>query len=281
MCQKTITASLFFLLLTEFAASQLLRRPAAAGYTSTGVYSLNQADVFSFTTNQAALAQLKNSSAGVYAERKFLLRELAYYHAVAGFITPSGNVGVKAGYFGFTEYNEAQLGLAYARKLGTKVDIGVQFNYNSIRIPSYGNASAISVELGTIWHLSEKLHTGIQVNNPVGGKFGKEDPDSYREEKLPSVYTIGFGYEASEKFFVSAELVKEEDQPVNINAGLQYKFIPRVFARAGVSTATSTIWAGAGLFFPSFRIDVTSAWHPQLGVTPGLSLLFNFRKKES
>jgi hypothetical protein len=126
-----------------------------------------------------------------------------------------------------------------------------------------------------VLHITDKLHVGVHVNNPVGGKFGKD-----QQEKLASVYTFGLGYEASEKFFVSAEIIKEEDQPVNVNAGLQYKFLSRLLARAGMSTSTSTAWLGIGLTLKSFRVDVTSAYHPQLGITPGVLLLFNFNAKE-
>ena len=255
-----------------FLQAQTLRRPIAASYTGLGAYSLNHVDVFSFTANQASLAQLKNSSAGVYGERRFLLAELNNYTAVIGLPTNSGNFAVKANYAGFSEYNETQLGLAYARKLGSKIDVGLQFNYNSIRINSYGNASAIGFELGAILHLTEKLHAGLQVNNPVGGKFGKD-----QQEKLSSVYTFGFGYDASEKFLVSAEIQKEEDQPVNVNAGFQYKLIPQLLVRAGMSSATSSAWLGVGLTVKSFRLDVTTSYHPQLGITPGILMLFNFK----
>lgn len=263
---------LFFLLLIAVNASaQTLRRPLSANYTGMGAYSLNHADVFSFTANQASLAQLKNSAAGVYGERRFLLSELNNYTAAIGLTTNSGNFGLKANYSGFSDYNETQIGLAYARKLGSKVDVGAQFNYNGIRISSYGNATAVSFEVGTILHVTDKLHAGIHVANPVGGKFGKD-----QQEKLSSVYTIGLGYEASEKFFISAEIEKEENQPVNVNAGFQYKFIPQLMVRAGISSATSSAWVGLGLTIKSFRIDITSSYHQQLGITPGLLLLFNF-----
>lgn len=255
--------------------SQHLRRPIAVAYTGLGAYSINHSDVFSFTANQASLAQLKNAGVAVYGERKFLLSELNSYTAVFGLPTQSGNFGLKAGYYGFSDYNETQLGLAYGRKLGDKVDLGAQFNYNGIRIAGYGNDAAISFELGTILHLTDKLHAGIHVNNPVGGKFGKD-----QQEKLSSVYTIGIGYEASDKFFVSTEMIKEEDQPVNVNAGFQYKFLPQLLTRMGISTATSTGWMGIGLSWKSFRVDITAAYHPQLGITPGLLLLFNFKKSE-
>lgn len=192
--------------------------------------------------------------------------------AVAGMPTHSGNFGLKATYSGFTDYNETQLGLAYARRLGKKVDIGTQFNYNGIRIAGYGNASAISFELGSILHITEKLHAGVQVNNPVGGKFGKE------QEKLPSVYSFGLGYEASEKFLLTVEVEKEENQPVNVNAGVQYRFIPQLQVRAGVSSAASVVWAGVGINVKSVRIDISSSYHPQLGITPGLLLLFGINK---
>jgi hypothetical protein len=254
--------------------AQIIRRPVAAPYIGLGAYSFNHTDIFSYTSNQASLAQIKNAAAGVYAERRFMLNELNNYNAAIALPTHSGNFGLEAGYSGFSDYNETQLGLAYARKLGNKADVGVQFNYNGIRVAGYGSASAISFEAGTIFHLTEKLHTGFHVKNPVGGKFGKE-----QQEKLPSVYTVGFGYDASEKFFFSAEIVKEENQPVNVNAGLQYKFIPQLLARAGISSATSSVWLGLGLSFGSFRLDVATSYHPQLGISPGLLLLFNFKQK--
>ncbi len=271
--KKTDKWLLFFILLTALHSDcQTFRRPVAAGYTGLGAYSLNHVDVFSFTTNQASLAQLKNGSAAVYGERKFFLGELNNYTAVIGLPTASGNFAFKANYSGSSDYNETQLGLAYGRKLGSKVDAGAQFNYQGIRIAGYGNASDISFELGTILHVTDRLHAGIHVNNPVGGKFGKD-----QQEKLSSVYSFGFGYDASEKFLVSAEIEKEEDQPVNVNAGMQYKFLPQLLARLGMSTATSSAWLGIGLTIKSFRMDITTGYHPQLGVTPGLLLLFNFK----
>ena len=219
---------------------------------------------------------MKNASAGVYGERRFMLDELSLYQLAIGVPTNSGNFGVKAGYFGFSDYNESQIGLVYARRLGSKVDIGVQFNYNGILVSGYGNSTAINFEIGTIFHLTDKLHAGVHAYNPVGGKYGKNS-----EEKLASIYTVGLGYEASDKFFVSTEIEKEENQPVNINGGIQYKFLPQFMARAGISTNTSNVYAGVALFLKTFRLDIVASYHPQLGVTPGLMLIYNFSKNNN
>jgi hypothetical protein len=266
--------SLFFILTITCSAGlkgQYLSRTLTGN--GLGAYSLRHTDVFSLIANPASLAQLKNISAGIAAERKFLLQELNSYRAVIAVPTGSGNFGLQASYAGFNEYNETGAGLVYGRKLGTKLDMGAGFHYHEIRISSYGNASAISFETGAILHLTEKLHTGFHIDNPVGGKFGEES-----QEKLPSVYTIGFGFDASEKFYTSIEIEKEEDQPVNVNAGLEYKFIPQLVLRAGISSATSSAWAGVGFIVKTFRIDVMTGYHPQLGISPGLLILFNLEK---
>jgi hypothetical protein len=196
--RRILLLFILVLLKTSLLQAQTLRKPISANYIGLGAYSLNHVDVFSFTSNQASLAQIQQASAGVYGERRFLLSELNNYSVAIALPTSSGNFGLKTNYYGFSDYNETQLGLAYGRKIGNKIDIGAQFNYHSIRIAGYGNASTISFELGTVMHVTDRLHAGVHVANPVGGKFGKD-----QQEKLSSVYTIGLGYDASEKFFIA------------------------------------------------------------------------------
>ncbi len=261
---------ILIILISSLCNSQTLRRPAATNYIGLGAYSIHHADIFSFTLNPSSLAQLKNPSAGVYAERRFMISELNNYIAAFALPTKSGNFGMKTYYFGFNEYNETLLGLVYSRSLGNKLDIGASFNYHLIRIAGYGSSAAINFELGTVLHLTENLHAGLVIENPAGGKFGLE-----QKEKLPLLYTIGIGYDASPKFLLTTTIEKEEDRTVNVNAGFQYKFIPQLLARAGISTATSSVWMGLGLSMRALRVDITIHYHPRLGLTPGLSLLIS------
>ncbi|UEG48502.1 hypothetical protein LK994_07620 [Ferruginibacter lapsinanis] len=264
----------FFLLLQTETFSQALRQPLSASYLGLGAYSTQHQDVFSYLGNQASLAKIETAGVGVYGERRFMLNETSLYAASVAIPSKMGNFGVNMKYFGFKNYNENQLGLAYARSLGSKVDVGVQFNYYGYKVPSYNSASTVDFEIGLITHLTDKLNAGIHVYNPIGGKFSKTD------EKLTAAYKLGMGYDASDKFFVGAEIVKEEDFPVNVNAGIQYRFMKQLFARAGISSATSASYAGVGLAWNNFRLDVSGSYHPQLGWSPGLLLIMNFGKKE-
>jgi len=253
------------------AAAQTARRPLSSAYTRLGAYSFHHSDIFSSAGNQAALAAIKKPTAGVFGEKRFLVNELSFYQLAAAVPASSGSFGINATYYGFSDYNEMNAGLAYGRNLGDKVRIGAQFNYYAIRISGYGSSSTVIAEAGAVFKLTEKLFSGIHVFNPAGGKFGKN-----QEEKLASVYTVGFGYEVSENIFASAEIEKQEDQPVNVNAGFQYKIWPRLLTRAGISTAASTFYFGLGVPVKKMRIDVTAVFHQRLGVTPGLLLIYQF-----
>ena len=268
--RKYIFIAAIVFLISADIFSQALRQPVAAVYLGLGSYSTQHDDVFSYLNNQAALAQIKNVTAGVYGERRFLLTATSLYTAAIAIPTKNGNFGINIKYSGFKNFNENQIGLAYARSLGKKCDVGVQFNYYSYKVPSYNSAATVNFEIGAIVHLTDKLNMGLHVYNPVGGKFSKTD------EKLTAAYTVGLGYDVSDNFFISTEIVKEEDFPVNVNTGIQYRFMKQFFVRAGIASATSTGYAGAGVSWNNFRLDVTGSYHPQLGLSPGLLFIFNF-----
>jgi hypothetical protein len=256
------------------AAAQSLRYPQAAPYIGQGAYSYHFVDVFSATANQAALARLPVAGGGIYTERRFLLEQLTSYSAIAAMPTSLGGWGIAAHYLGSGEFNESQVGLAYGKKLG-QVDLGVQFNYAMIRAAGYGSDGAVTVEIGTLWHITEQVHIGMHLFNPSGGKFGKQG-----QEKMAWVYKTGGGYEISEKLLLSADMIKAEDKPVNVQVGMQYVPDKRFFIRAGMATATTSPFLGAGWAWKNIRTDITASYHPQLGITPGLLLIFNAKKKD-
>ncbi len=272
---KTITALLLCgILHFNTAIAQSLRYAIALPYIGLGAYSKQHTDPFSFTRNQAALAQVQHGGVGAFGERRFLLAETSSYVFVAVFHTKMGNIGLQGNYAGFKNFNENKIGLAYARSLGSKVDVGIQFNYYSYRIPSYPGASSMNFEAGVIMHFTEQLHGGIHVYNPVGGKLVKAG-----NEKLAALYNIGLGYDASRIFFVSTEVIKEEGKPVNCIAGMEYRFADKFFVRLGMMSESTTLFAGAGLAWNELRLDVSASYHPQLGFSPGILLITNFKGK--
>lgn len=253
---------------------QIIKQPLMVGYPGSGAYSQNFSDIFSATTNEASLAQLKTAGFGVYTERRFLLAELTSCTAVVAFPSSSGVFGFEGDYFGSAAFNESELGFIYARKITAKIDIGTKFNYYSIRIPGYGSPYSINFEAGALFHLTDKLHAGIHVYNPAGSELRKTS-----KEKLASVYISGVGYEVSEMVFIYGEIVKQQGEAVYVNAGFQYNLQKSLFIRTGISSLANNNYAAIGLQLNFARIDINVNYHPQLGFTPGLLLLFNLKKQ--
>ncbi|MEO8720316.1 MAG: hypothetical protein ABI297_09620 [Ginsengibacter sp.] len=265
----------FFLIASNISDAQSLRKPVSAPFIGLGAYSVNHANIFSMTSNQAALVQIENPSIGFYGEKRFLLAETNRYTAIIAVPTKEGNFAFQADYFGYKNYNESQLGIGYAKRLGPKLDLGIKFNYYSFRIPGFESPSTVNFEIGAICHFTEKLNGGIHFYNPVGGRLSKTE-----NEKLSAVYSFGMGYEASENFLISAEIVKTEDLPINLNAAIAYNFSKQFFATFGVASENESPFAGFGISWDGFRLDVSASYHPQLGISPGLMFIMNFKPKQ-
>lgn len=207
---------------------------------------------------------------GIYAERRFMLKELDRYAAAIAIPFRHGGVGISALHTGSSHYRESQLGLAYGRALGESVSLGVQFNYHLISIAGYGNSGAMHAEIGSIIHLTDNLHAGVHVYNLLNSKLKNE-----MSRKLPAIYTLGLGYELSESIYMSAEVAKEEGQPVNMNIAVHYSLVKQLFLRGGIATGSNQFFFGTGMKWKNARMDVVGTYHPQLGVTPSLLLIFS------
>lgn len=279
MQMKSVLILLFFLFTFNFAGAQSVRYAISLPYIRLSAYSKQHNHALSFTGNQASLAQIKQAGAGLFGERRFLLKETSAYTLGASLPTRLGNTGLQLNYSGFRNFNEYKIGLAYARQLGKAISVGVQFNYYSYRVPAYGNASALNFEIGAMMHVTDKLNAGVHVYSPVGGKLRKRQAlAGAGEEKTAPAYRAGLGYDASDKFFIAAEISKEEDKTVNITAGLHYRFAKQFFAQAGFMSESATVWAGAGVAWKNLRLDISFSHHPQLGFSPGILLIVQRKK---
>lgn len=276
MALKKTIALFYTCFISLYVFSQNNRALFYIPYAEMTTYAISQQDAFSFIGNQAALAQFNKLNIGAFAERRFLLKENSTYCFAAAMPTQQlGNFGVTVNYAGFSGYNEFSTGLAYAKKLGTKVDMGVRFNYYGYRIPQYGGASTVYFEGGTILHLTDKLNCGLHVNNPLGRKIGKTN------ESLSAVYKMGMGYEASEHFFIGVDISKENSMPVNVTGGFQYQFNKRFFARMGFRSDIGSAFGGAGISWGKWRLDVATNYHPQLGASPSIMFIYQSQKEST
>jgi hypothetical protein len=279
-CQKRATVRIIGLVIglfcLFFGKAQTTLQPMGARYLTLGAYTQNGLDVYAAQANAASLAGLKQSGVSTYAERRFGLDNMNLYTFSGAIVTGSGTFGLQGAYFGFAESNQTQMTLAYGRKISKTIEVGGSFHYHNISQSGiYGNSTAITGSASLRMKLSDKITAGLNLFNPVRATWSKTT-----DERLPVRYTVGLGYDASDKFLITTELEKEEGQNLNVNLGFQYSILPQLFFRGGIATQTSNYFGGIGLNLKDFRIDIATSYHPQLGLTPGVLLLLNLGKQK-
>jgi hypothetical protein len=171
-------------------------------------------------------------------------------------------------------YQQANLGLAYGRKLSDVINIGMELKYDNISIPNYGKAGIITVAGGGCWQLGKGICSGIYFQRAVKSKFGID-----KEEQWPGLYSLAFGYDVSPRFFMGLEFEKTEDRPVSVNSWMQYHVAEQVSVSIGLASANTMIVAGVTYLLRSFELAIMSAYDQQLGVSPSLRTVFYFKQK--
>ncbi len=272
---KTLRRIIWFLIVIPIiggwltAASQIVQGCPLLKYPEAGTYSTHFNNAFSFSGNLAQLSGYHQITGALFSERRYLLEQVQNSTAVIAIPSGVGGFGLEINSYGFAGYRESRFGIAYGRKLSESVSIGAGFHYDMIQVSGYGNAAAPGIAIGLLLHPTEKVVIGFGVTDPVGGSFGKSSTT-----RLGSRFQLGVGYEASEQVMISAEIIKQEDHPVCLNALFEYRFAKQFISVLGVLTDTGSPYFGLGWQWKQFRLDLSASYHVQLGFSPGLLLVF-------
>lgn len=274
MKKLLLLSSATFLIFSVFASGDNFTAGARA--TALGDASVTFSDVFSTTTNQAGLAYMDKYSIGIYTDRKFLNAAINNFNlGVAIPVKKVGAFGISANYYGYKYYNETKIGLAYARGFGTKVSIGVQFDYLRLSVFEAGSRNFFTVEAGLQYKPWKVLTIGAHIYNPIPYKVEK-----VYGERLPTILKFGLGYEPSPKVLLAAEYEQDIHYKPQFKGGIEYRPIKYFTLRGGVQTSPFSACFGFGVNVVGLNLDVSGSYHPVLGFTPQLALIYSFKGKK-
>ena len=246
--------------------------------------SVMLADIWSGHHNQAGLASVSEISGGIYYENRFAVKELGLNAAVIALPVNlwGGSVfGLSFSYFGYSMYNDIKVGLAYAKKLGERYSVGIQFDYLRTSIgEDYGNRGTIAVEVGLQAELIDDLNIGVHIFNPTRAKAVQyEIQDVVTTERIPTILRFGLSYTFSEKVILTIEAEKDVYTKPTLKAGIEYQAIKQLYLRGGVSSYPVSSSFGFGLYLGTFTLDFAATKHQVLGYTPQISLSYEINSK--
>lgn len=244
------------------------------GARSSGISgaSVTYTDIWSLSYNQAGLAYLKHFSAGVNYENRFLVSELSIKSLVLALPSKSGVFGLSFYYYGFSDYNEDKIGFAYSKTLGKYFSLGIQFDYFYTHIAEqYGSTGVVSCEAGLRIQPVKNLFIGIHIFNPTYSKI-----TNVNNEKIPTTFKTGIGYDFSGKVYLSIELEKDLDNVPKFKSGVEYRVSKNLFLRTGLTARPEASSFGFGYYFNNINIDLSFSASTAPGMTSSASVYFEF-----
>jgi hypothetical protein len=249
----------------------------SVGARSAGVAhaSVTYSDAWSTFHNQAGLAWVKNITAAVYYENRFLISDLGLRSAaVAVPVSKVGTFGVSATVFGNSLYSERKGGLGYAKKFGDKIAAGIQMDYLNTYFNDefYGSRTSFAAEAGIIAEPIANLKLGAHVFNLNKAKIAE-----YGDEHIPIIMRFGASYKFSEKVLLSSEVEKDIDYKNVFKTGLEYHPVDLLYIRAGIASNPTLSCFGFGLKLKQFIVDMSTQYHEVLGFSPQFSLGYEFK----
>jgi len=223
--------------------------------------------------NQAALAYYEHTTAGIgYNQGYFANHALGTKSGAFTLPTGAGTFGLSMNYFGYSQYNEQKIGLAYGKALGKYLAVGVQLDYFRTFVgANYGSAQAVSFELGIYSKLSESVELGAHIFNPIGMNIGNNNP-----EAIPVSFNLGLLYHIDKNLLIATEAEKILDQKTSFKFGLEYIIAQHFIVRTGFATNPTLFTFGIGLKMNKLILDIGTGFHQTLGFTPRISLHYNF-----
>lgn len=247
--------------------------PLGARSAGMGRVSVAMTGFWGIQNNQAGIALIENYSVGVHYESRFGLNELSTKSAAIIAPLNFGVLGLSFNHFGYSNYNEMKIGLAYARSFSKYFRIGIQLDYLSTNIgDNYGQKNNVSFEIGVQSDINENITIGAYSFNPIMVKLS-----DYNQEKIASVFRLGMAYKFDKWLIASFEAEKSSNiNPILLRMGIEYNLKSKFFFRAGIASRYEIFTFGFGMKFKYFNFDLAATMHESLGFSPQSSIIFTF-----
>lgn len=259
---------LIFILLQYTVTAQINPGPRSLAMGTAGVVLK---DVWSLQHNPAGIASITRPIFALGYERHFSDRELSTQKAVFAIPFKQHVFGLSFQRYGFNEYSEQSAGIAYSRNFSGALALSIAFKYHQLSIPKYGSANAISADVGMHYRLNDRVWIGTHISNP-GRSTYKELSGSI----IPVSLAFGVSFEFSDKVLIISDILKVLNAGINAKLGIEYTLVNWFALRGGMSANPFKQYAGFGLNYQRFALDMAISSHLNLGYSPSLAFSYEF-----
>lgn len=264
---------LIFLLTTDYAVNAQQSSVAIVDSRAPADASVAYSSYWTMFHNPAVLAFEKDVCVGIAYQNRFAMKELSSGSAYAGVPTKFMHVGLGVSHFGYSQYSESQIGLAFSKQFNPRFSIGMQIDYYAVCLsPEEGYASNAVVQVGILSEVMKNLFVGFHAYNPsqTNIKVGET------QKRIPSVFSLGTSYFFSQDLLFLCQLDKEVEYDLRWKTGFEYSVLQQLSMRLGVAGNPLLPSLGLGYKNKKVCLDVDFQRHPTLGLNSVCNLRFVF-----
>jgi long-subunit fatty acid transport protein len=267
---KVTLIFLVFLLSPLKIKAQITNTLSSGRFSGMGKASVAVQGTEALFSNPANLWGIEKSTVLLATEWRFGVENL---HPISvGLVSPtkSSVFGFAYQYMGIESVRNNTLSLAYARKLMSKLDVGIRLKYQRVKIPSYGSQNIIGFDMGFNTLIIKHLRLGFYVQNPLPFKINDN-------ETTQTQFQLGAAYHININVLVSFETVKSLYHPATFRFGVEYKFDKNWVLRGGFESFPAAFSFGLGHILSShFKMDLALSSQSVLGLTPSITMAYNY-----
>ncbi|MES2653545.1 MAG: hypothetical protein V4663_17540 [Bacteroidota bacterium] len=224
-------------------------------------------DIWGVAVNPAAIAYISSPMIQITQQEHFFTNEIRNQALVVAIPFKNLVFGLGLQRYGISAFQNNKVGIVITKAFGPKLAIGLRANYNQLKISNYGATVGISVDLGTIYQLTDELCLGFYINNLT--------KEAYRTKtihtSLPTAAYFGIAYRTSDKLLIASTISKGV-----VATGIDYQLIKAFSIRSGLSLNPFTHYFGLGFNPLKFLIDFAFTKHPNFGYSPQLTIGYVF-----
>lgn len=257
----------------QFVAEIHAQNVSGARMAALSGSAVTQSDAFAGFNNLSASAQLNGSSYAFYGQMPYGISEIKDAGVSILQHLGTGVMGVVFRSYGNMEFNRQRVNIGYALPLSDKFKLSASFGYSSTRISNgYGKANTLWTNIGATYDVRKDWKWAAVIDIPASALKN--------EEEQPASLRLGTTYSFGEQVALSAQITSTTNaqSSVSYSFGLEYTPVEALSLRFGTNTFWQTWSMGVGTKFRNCSFDAAAVVHPQLGLTPQISLSYGMEK---
>lgn len=172
-------------------------------------------------------------------------------------------------------YTESKSSVLCARNLSSNFSAGVKLNYHQVQTfaESSLKKKSISADIGTNFQLNEEFTLNLEIQNISQSRY-----KSLYRKYLPLILRMQMAYQPYPAIVAAFGVTKELGDDLRVQSGMEYNLKSIFYLRCGIAGKPFESSIGFGWKVKQFQIDLASVYHIVLGITPHISVSYQFRK---